>query len=292
MTLPTPEILNYYREPGPLTELGEYAPLLKPLPRWVPERMAKLQGLMLHIFWAENYDFTPSEERQEELNLRTVQQKIKRILELDNQPLNIVRSVDKRLLGNCRDYSTMLVAFLRQLSLPARARCGFATYLVPDHYEDHWVVEYWDQDSQRWVTVDGQIDAYQRQILGIKWEPFNVPAGQFISGGQAWLTCRAGEANPDDFGIFDFKGLDFVRGNLLRDVLALNKVESLPWDFWGYLNQPLEQASEADLALFDQMATLTLDPDANFDALRELYANDPLVHNPAEWETSNESSQN
>ena len=117
MTLPTPEILNYYREPGPLTELGEYAPLLKPLPRWVPERMAKLQGLMLHIFWAENYDFTPSEERQEELNLRTVQQKIKRILELDNQPLNIVRQVDKRLLGNCRDYSTMLVAFLLAITL-------------------------------------------------------------------------------------------------------------------------------------------------------------------------------
>jgi hypothetical protein len=44
----------------------------------------------------------------------------------------------KRLVGNCRDFSTMLCAMLRHQGVPARARCGFGAYFLPNHYEDHW----------------------------------------------------------------------------------------------------------------------------------------------------------
>ena len=284
MTQPTPDMLTYYTEPGPFTQLGSYAPLFRRFPAAVAEKVARVQGLMLHIFWAERYGFTPPEARQDELNLRSVQEKIQRILELDDQPLTASRAVEKRLLGNCRDYSTLLVAILRLAGIPARARCGFGTYFLTGRYEDHWVVEYWNQESQGWVMVDSQIDALQRQSLGIEWDQFDMPGGLFVSGGRSWLACREGEANPDDFGVFEFKGLDFVRGNLLRDVLALNKVEPLPWDQWGYLNTPVDQLPESDLLRFDQMAELTLDPDANFWALRERYESDPLVHPPRAWE--------
>lgn len=284
MTQPTPEELAYYTEQGLFTNLGKYAPLIKRFPASIHERVARVQGLILHVFWAENYDVKLDEARQDELNLRSVQEKIQRIFELDDQPLTVTRVAEKRLLGNCRDYSTLLVAILRESGIPARARCGFATYFRTGRYEDHWVVEYWNAEEQRWVMVDGQIDAYQRQSLGIQWDQFDMPGNLFVSGGRSWLACRTGEANPDDFGIFDFKGLDFVRGDLMRDILALNKVEPLPWDFWGYLNTPVEQLSEEELRWFDELAILTLDPDMYFKDLRQLYETDPLVHHPKDWE--------
>lgn len=288
MTISNSDILSYYTEPGLFTQLGQYAPLIKRFPVAINEKVARVQGVMLHIFWAESYGVKPSEARQDELNMRSVQEKIRRIFELDEQPLIVTRVAEKRLLGNCRDYSTLMVAILRESGIPARARCGFATYFRTGGYEDHWVVEYWDQEKNRWVMVDSQIDAYQRQALGIQWDQYDMPGNLFVSGGRSWLACRMGEANPDDFGIFEYKGLDFVRGNLMRDILALNKVEPLPWDFWGYLNTPVEKLSEDELRRFDEMAILTLDPDMNFNALRELYESDPLVHHPREWEPASE----
>lgn len=284
MTQPTPEALAFYTEPGLFTHLGPYENHFKHFPESVAERVARIQGLMVNIFWAETYGVTPSEARQDELTLRTAEAKIRRILELDGQSLTASRIAEHRLLGNSRDYATLLVAVLRQGGLPVRARCGFATYFQTGRYEDHWIVEYWHQESQRWVKVDGLVDAILRQALNIEWDQFDMPGGLFVSGGRSWIACREGEANPDDFGVFEYKGLDFVRGNLMRDLLALNKVEPLPWDFWGYLNTPVEQLSESELRRFDQLAEMTLDPDANFEILRNVYANDPQIHHPVAWE--------
>ncbi|HWQ83298.1 MAG TPA: transglutaminase domain-containing protein [Anaerolineales bacterium] len=284
MTQPSPESLAYYTQPGLFTQIDDYAHLFKQFPVGIPERVARVQGLLLNVLWAESYGVTPGEQREDELNLRTVPEKLQRILELDGQALTVTRTAENRLLGNSRDYATLLVAILRLGGLPARARCGFATFFRTGRYEDYWVVEYWDKDQQRWVMVASQIDAYQRSGMGIEWDQFDMPGGLFVSGGRSWLACRMGEADPDDFGVFEFKGLDFVRGNLLRDVLALNKVEPLPWDVWGYLETPVAQLKEHELEGFDQLAALTLDPDANFDTLREVYESDPLVHHPSDWE--------
>ena len=60
---------------------------------------------------------------------------------------------------------------------------------------------------------------------------------RFLTGGQAWQMCRSGGANPDDFGIFDMRGPWFMQGDLVRDFLALNKVEILPWDPWGRMSR-------------------------------------------------------
>jgi hypothetical protein len=52
---------------------------------------------------------------------------------------------------------------------------------------------------------------------------------EFITAGKAWQMCRSGKADPDKFGIFDMHGLRFIWGDVVRDFLALNKVETLPW---------------------------------------------------------------
>ena len=80
------DILNYYRQSGIMTEPGEYKPYFEPLPESVKELCEAIQGFHLHIFWAERYGIKLSEERQKEVNFRTIPQMLKRLLELDNSP--------------------------------------------------------------------------------------------------------------------------------------------------------------------------------------------------------------
>jgi hypothetical protein len=272
--------LNYYASAGPMTDPGGYTKLFETLPTEISRLVQVVQGLLLHVFWAERYGEALSEARKQEVQLRPVAVKLARIQELDDRPLGEPRPLEKRLVANCRDFSVTLCAMLRHQGVPARARCGFATYFVPDHYEDHWVCEYWQADKGRWVMVDAQIDDFQHEALKIAFDPLDVPPGQFVTGGRAWLMCRAGEADPDKFGIFDMHGIWFVRGDLVRDFLSLNKVEILPWDGgWGFLKDEKDMQAE----VMDRIARLTLADDTAFEEIRATYKNDSRFHIPTEW---------
>jgi hypothetical protein len=271
--------LAYYAAPGRMTDPGAHAALFDGLPCDLPGLVEVVQGLLVHIFWAERYGLSLPEERQQEVQIRPVDRKLTRLLELDTRPLTAARPLENKLVGNCRDFSVTLCAMLRHRGVPARARCGFGTYFLPDHYEDHWVVEYWDAARRRWVMVDAQLDAFQRQALGIDFDPLDMPPGRFVTGGQAWQMCRAGQADPDKFGIFQWHGLRFVRGDLVRDFLSLNKVEILPWDGgWGFL------AYDGDLEeeIMDRAAALCLAGNEAFSEVRATYETDSRWHMPPE----------
>jgi hypothetical protein len=290
MTQLNTDLLAYYASPGPMTDAREYAYLFDGLPTEIPALVEVVQGLLIHIFWAERYGLHLSQERGErEVNLRGVAQKLQRIQELDTAPLTVARPLEKKLVGNCRDFSTLLCAMLRYQGIPARARCGFGTYFLDERYPyvDHWVCEYWKADEGRWVMVDAQLDALQRQVLGIQFDPLDMPPGQFVTGGQGWQMCRTSQADPAKFGIFEWYGLWFVRGDLMRDFLALNKVEILPWDGgWGYLEHAKELEAEMPehlVAVMDRIAALTLAGDEAFAEIRATYEGDSGFHVPADW---------
>jgi hypothetical protein len=198
---------------------------------------------------------------------------------MDPAPLDCPRPLERKLVGNCRDFSTLMVAILRRQGVPARARAGFGTYFMPGHFEDHWVFEYWDASQDRWVMADAQLDSFQQEALRISFNPLDMPQGYFVTGGKAWQLCREGKADPDAFGIFDMHGMEFIRGDLLRDFLALNKMEILPWDGW----KPLflgrhSQLSQARLSLFDRIAGLTLAGDEAFLKVRATYEGNNRFH--------------
>ncbi len=273
--------LEYYAHPGPMTDPRDQADLFRDLSTAIPALCQVVQGVMLHIFWAERHGVKLSEERKQEVNIRPVAQRLARIREMNRLPLVIPRPVEERQVGNCHDFSTLLCAMLRHQGVPARARCGFGRYFVPEHYEDHWVCEYWKADEQRWVMVDPQLDALQRKVLQIRFDPCDMPPGQFLPGGRAWQLCRAGQADPDHFGIFDMHGLWFVRGDLLRDLASLNKMELLPWDCWGLIEGEDKNLSADDMALLDRVAALTLADNSAFAEMRTLYENDSRLCVPS-----------
>ena len=269
--------LTYFSHFGKITDPDPYADLYTGLPSGIPSLVQVVQGLIVHVFWAERYGLRLTGERQAEVQLRSMERRLERTLELDPGLLTTPRPLDRKIVGNCRDFSVTLASMLQSKGIPARPRCGFGSYFLPDHYEDHWVCEYWNEARQRWILVDAQLDELQRTALGTSFDTLDVPRDQFIVGGAAWKMCRSGQANPDQFGIFDMHGMDFVRGDFIRDVAALNKVELLPWDCWGLILADYGSLPPDDLSLLDQLADLTHTDVPEFDRVRQLYESDPRL---------------
>ena len=270
MTESNPDILSFYGQHSPITDPGEHIGLYDNLPADLAVLCEIVQTNLLHIFWAERYGVELFDERKTEPGIRHVARKLARLQEIKPVPLSQERSLQEKLVGNCRDFTVVLTSLLRHQGVPARARCGFGAYFQPDWYEDHWVCEYWNEAENRWILVDAQLDAFQCQALKITFDPLDVPRDQFVVGGKAWQLCRGGEANPDNFGIFDMHGLWFVRGNHVRDFAALNKLPLLPWDGWGLIDLQDEEITPEGWNLLDQAADLTAEQ-VDFAAVRQLF---------------------
>lgn len=282
----TAELAEVFRRPGPVTDPGEQASALAALPGDVGALVRAVQGVMIHVFWADRYGPALTPERQADVGLRTLPRILGRALELDPAPLGVTRPPERRVVGNCRDHTVLLTAALRAHGVPARGRCGFATYFVPGHYEDHWVCEWWDADRGRWVLTDAQLDDLQREALGLDFDPLDTPRERFVVAGEAWRLCRTGAADPADFGIFDMSGLPFVLGDLVRDVLALTGEELLPWDGRELMVPLGAPVPEADRPLLDRLAELSVAcgsadaaaGEAAWRELRDVVAAEPRLH--------------
>lgn len=263
--------LAYYASPGPLTDAGAYA---DGLPKDAGALARIVQGLLVHPAHAWRYGVERRDTHESELQSRSARAMFARVTELDPAPPATARPPDRRLTGNCRHFSTLLCALLRSHGVPARARCGFATYFQSGKFVDHWVCEWWHSQDHRWVMTDAQIDDVQHTGLGLDFDPLDVPGDRFLVAGHAWRQCRAGKADPMLFGIFDMWGLWFVRGNVLRDLAALNKVELLPWDGWGLMLS----GNDEHIELTDVAAAATLSGDLV--TIRGLYESEDLLHAP------------
>jgi hypothetical protein len=277
------EILDFHSRPSAMTSAGDHARRFDELPRDVKALAGVAQGLSVHEYVASGfYGFTVPDERRKESHVRWVALMLDRILAIDPRPLSVARPVDKRLVGVCHHFVLFLVAVLRAKGVPARARGGFGAYFNPPYFEDHWVCEYWNAAEARWVLADPQFDEVWRRQLKIEHDVLDVPRARFLTAGDAWGRCRAGEADPSKFGIFqgDLRGLWFIAGDLVRDLAALNKMEMLPWDVWGAMPRPGEALKGDRLAFFDRIAALTRTPDAAFEELRKLYESDDGLRVP------------
>jgi len=216
------------------------------------------------------------EERRKELYLRSVPQMLGQILALDPSPLSVPRPPERRKVSICRDFAVLLVSMLRHQGIPARLRIGFAGYFRAKRprYWDHRIAEYWDEGLNRWVLVDAMVDGLHRKALGLKIDPLDIAAeSPFILAGDAWGRCRAGEADPEDFGDSPSdRGMPPIRYALLHDFDALNKVELVGFDAWHPLiDKPEDEVTAAERELLDDIAELTVGVDSRFDDLQALY---------------------
>lgn len=269
-----PSELGFYSTPGRMTDLSSIAEHVRDLPADVPSLCKIVQGLVVHPFWAQRYGVSGVAERDDELQIREASGILSKVLEIDPRPLDEPREPTKRVLGNCRDFTTITTALLRDKGIPARGRCGFGTYFEDGKYIDHWVVEWWN--GERWQLTDAQLDAFQIDSLKPDFDPLDVPPDRFYDAGRSWIVYRAGSADGDAFGILDMWGPWFIRGNLARDIASLNKVEMLPWDSWGF---DLVDAPPSDEEM-DELATIAAATD--FVTVRAVYESSERARVPDE----------
>lgn len=279
-------MLEYYTTHGIITDPGKYADLYKGLPDDVHGLVQVVTGLLLHVGSLAHYKIELTQERQQEMQLRKVEDMLERIMTIDGHPLITQREPGKRLIINCRHFVVLACSFLRSKGIPARARCGFANYMdpEPEWYADHWICEYWDSAQCRWVELDPKFDSAAAKALAFN--VYDLPQGKFLTGGKVWTLCRAGKLDPDKCGVFDsphLKGLWFIMGNMIRDFMALNKVELLPWDcnkIMEYTGKPLP---ETECKIWNEVARLTAAVDERFDEVRKRYESDSTLRMPADW---------
>jgi hypothetical protein len=276
-------ILDFYSIPGSITSAGRYAALFERLPNDVSALVRIVQGLTLHEFVASSmYGVTVSNERKSESHIREAERMLDRILELDDQPFNIARPPERRIVGVCRHFVVLLVTMLRAKHIPCRCRCGFGSYFNPGFYEDHVVCEYWNAAEKRWMLADPQFDEAWRNASKVDHDILDVPRDRFLIAADAWAHCRTRGSDPAKFGTVNgnLRGLWFIAADLVHDVAALNKMEMLRWDVWGAMPNPDTSLKTDDLALFDHLAALTREPDESFEQLRKRYEDDDRLRVP------------
>ena len=214
------------------------------------------------------------EERLAEKELRGASDILRALYALDEGSVGQSRPFPDRVVGTCRHFSVLSCAFLRHRGIAARSRCGFASYFVPDKFVDHWIVDYWHAGEGRWVRIDPE-------ILGFDYvaRPADLEDGEFLSGGEAWTWCREGRADPSLFGVVGAPhawGIAEVRGNAVRDLAALNKVEMLPWDEWGRMESSYNGLTGPEYDnLIDAIAATSASNDEA--SIRQLYAVEDLA---------------
>lgn len=264
--------LEYYVKPSPITYLPPETILnksLEKLPDDIPGIVNAVQNTLIHIFWAERYGEKLDEKRSSEVNIRSAADKLRLAYKYKPKSITEKRDPSEKVVGNCRDFAVLTVAFMMKKGIPSRARCGFGAYFsTPEmrlKYIDHWIVEYWNTEKNRWVMVDPQLDEIQRNTLQIDFDPFDVPSDKFITGGLAWEMCREGKVDPETFGIFQMGGLVFVRGDMIRDLASLCKMPLLPWDGWGVMLDD----NITDMELLDKVSKVTQPGTTLYDQIAE-----------------------
>ncbi|MDR2902077.1 MAG: hypothetical protein LBU87_03115 [Lactobacillales bacterium] len=166
----------------------------------------------------------------------------------------------KLVAGKCREFTLLCVAVLRSYGIPARSRCGFATYFTPGFFEDHWILEYWDK---KWYMADAQTNR------------FCVKRGEFITGTVAWQLYRQYGFSPDLFGFSGNKevggnGVYYIIANMIRDLSGLMK-EELEYPEKHPLMEEAHKLTPADIKLLDKIADLIVKDDTQ--KLKTIYKN-------------------
>lgn len=258
-----------YAEHDADTNPGPFAGLYDDLPRDPVQLRKIVSRLIMHVSWAARYGIPPDTPMPRDT--LPVADRLKLTQALSSRSLLKERAANQRSFGTCRDYALLLCSMFRHQLIPARVRCGFATYFAAGPYEDHWICEYWSDKAKRWIRADAQLDEVLRDHLSINFDCADLRDDVFVTAGQAWKLARSGKVSADGFGHADAKGWWFLRVNVHRDLLALTNQYMSRWDSWRLSTPASKVLSPVEMTSVDQLAEQSAAIDLNsgeFDRLK------------------------
>lgn len=264
----TPTVRAFYTVHDHFTDSGSYASLLAMLPTDPTELLATINNVVMHVWKVRKHHPEWLGERPHDVYTRRIASILARIHSLDSSALTEPRPEENRAIVDCRSFALLLCAILRERGIPARARCGFATYLEETHYQDHWVCEHWSDAEGRWLRTDPDL---QKQ---------DVSPAEFYTGNEAWQYCRDTPDNAKKFGYGPgVTGLWAVRYELIRDFAALNGFISVSGDSWKLAHTKPSPVMNTEFELLDSLAATMLSDDT-FAERQRLYEATETIHPP------------
>src|SRR6266540_3801948 len=131
--------LEFYTKHDRFSDPGEYAGRFMELPKQMDALHMAINELLIHNWkverdrpgWIKNHPL------EVDVFTRPIHKVLARAASLDPERWNQPRPSDRRVVIDCRHFALLLCSVLRQRGIPARTRCGFATYLEETHWIDH-----------------------------------------------------------------------------------------------------------------------------------------------------------
>jgi hypothetical protein len=281
------DVAVYYTAQSTFSDPGDQATYYAGLPADPAQLAQTARNLMIHrleggVFRCD----IPRDRLHGDAETRYLDDILRLITSRDAAPLTVRRDLGDRFVGTCRDFTLLHCSLLRHAGIPARLRSGFADYFGTDGFHsDHVVTEYFDV-RRGWLLADAQLpDPLVMDAHKIDFNPMDVPRDRFVVAGAAWRAIRSGAADPQTFGVHlpdapALTGAWFVAHDVLLDLAALNKTETLLWDVWGAGAASDAELTEEISALYDQVAALT-HADVPFAEVRKLFTEHDDLRTPA-----------
>jgi len=166
--------VKIYQKHDVMTEIKTMKYMVTNIPKDIKTIVSLVQNILLHQHWSRAYGLEISDERKKEPWLRTFEEKLVHLNKHGYTHVSDQKSIENKMISICRDFSVVAAALCREAGIPARARCGFASYFEEGKYIDHWVLEYWNGDKKKWIMVDAQLDDLQQKALKLPFDPLEV----------------------------------------------------------------------------------------------------------------------
>lgn len=266
------QIPNFYRTPGLYTDPKEFRQLLHALPDDHEQIVKFIKMLLIHPLDARNSHVRFNYKRA--LRSGVDHRSVNHILAnpqvhalLCKNTTDLRSDPDQRGILSCDHHAVLFTTILRLKGKAVRARCGYATYIVPGKLTPHWICEVYNETKQHWEAID---------LERVK---FKLAKGAFLPAGKVWLDVQRRALELDQV-LPDYRGgQDGIKYRLLNDLNALMKNELLNYDWMLRQAKPLRLFSklvsnldEDERILLDILATLSLDADTQWDCLCDQYA--------------------
>ena len=281
------KMLKFYKQTSLYTDLGLYRDFARQLTNDIDELCILQRMQIIHpvaydnpeirkqskCFWGDMTKVPITRLDYEDDLFPTALSMLHELLRKDNK-YHIDREAQNKIHVTCRGQSILLASILKAKGYSARVRSGFAPYIKYDGVAyDHWITEYYDENKKRWILVDADEHCPDHKM---EFNLNDIPRDKFIFGAEAYLGMRNNKyQNAEIYYASDPATLGLkasIRG-LFYDFHSVMNDEIIFLHLPKYIQDKNFELSEDEYKELDELATLMLDVDSNFEELLNIWNN-------------------
>jgi hypothetical protein len=268
-TKPSDAILDIYREQTARTDPGEYAYLYDNLPEDLDELCELIKKQLIHPQEAMQKGMDKEKLMEDNTN-HDVRSMLHELVGKDSSGLTTDRRPADRLVLACYHHSMLLASILRSREIPVRMRAGYARYYEKAYNVrfGHIICEAWNEKEGRWMLVDPDRDKV------------DFSSREFDFAGQAYLNLKNRDVKAEKYTSTLGAGLRGAIHILSLDLSLITHEEKMNWqlpsivltEFDGF-----DELNDKEIMILDQLADLSIDPDAHLSRLKEVYSTNTFI---------------